>query len=192
MCPYLILEQLATVSNIFFIISTTYVRCFVSFVIFWTELEKKSGSGGKFFGIECDLDKDEDIRNMFEWIKNHPELGQVDVCICNAGKFLLNNNKLVCLIETSFGWKQNFMWPFDFHQKNLPHHEIWVEYPCLTGILNSDALSEEPAETWRKVLNVNVVAASLCAQLSVNMMIEKGKLEIEFTHFHKEVLINNV
>ncbi len=50
-----------------------------------TELEKKSGSGGKFFGIECDLDKDEDIRKMFDWIKNHPELGHVDVCICNAG-----------------------------------------------------------------------------------------------------------
>ena len=38
-------------------------------------------------------------------------------------------------------------------------------------------MSEEPAETWRKVLNVNVVAASLCAQLSVNMMVEKGKWE---------------
>ncbi len=83
------------------------------------------------------------------------------------------------------------MWPFDFPQKNLARHEIWVVYPCLTGMLNSDALSEEPAETWRKVLNVNVVAASLCAQLSVNMMIEKGKLEIKFPHFDKEVLIND-
>ena len=62
--------------------------CYLSFVI--TELEKKSGSGGKFFGIECDLDKDEDIQKMFDWIKNHPELGQIDVCICNAGIFLIN------------------------------------------------------------------------------------------------------
>ena len=62
--------------------------CYLSFVI--TELEKKSSSGGKFFGIECDLDKDEDIRKMFDWIKNHPELGQIDVCICNAGIFLIN------------------------------------------------------------------------------------------------------
>ena len=92
----------------------------------FAELEKSSGSRGKFFGFECDLDKDEDIRRMFDWIQNHPELGQVDVCICNA------------------------------------------------GILNNRNLSKESSETWRKLLNVNVVAASLCAQLSINLMLEKG------------------
>ncbi len=48
-------------------------------------MAKASGSGGQFFGVECDLDKDEDIRAMFDWIRQHPDLGQVDVCICNAG-----------------------------------------------------------------------------------------------------------
>ena len=53
-----------------------------------SDLAKASGSGGKFFGVECDLDKDEDIRKMFDWIRNHPELGQVDVCVANAGLHL--------------------------------------------------------------------------------------------------------
>jgi len=56
------------------------------------ELEKTSGSGGKFFGVECDLDKDEDIQKMFNLIKNHPELGRVDVCICNAGQLLIKSD----------------------------------------------------------------------------------------------------
>ena len=32
----------------------------------------------------------------------------------------------------------------------------------------------ESADSWRKILNVNVVSASLCAQLSIKLMIEKG------------------
>ena len=31
------------------------------------------------------MEQDAEIRNMFDWIRNNPELGQVDVCICNAG-----------------------------------------------------------------------------------------------------------
>jgi NAD(P)-dependent dehydrogenase (short-subunit alcohol dehydrogenase family) len=55
-------------------------------------LAAKSGSGGKFFGIECDLEKDEDIRKMFESIKNNQDLGRVDVCICNAGLFVISKS----------------------------------------------------------------------------------------------------
>ena len=54
-------------------------------IISFPDMAKVSGSGGKFYGTECDLDNDADIRKMFDWIKNHPDLGQVDVCICNAG-----------------------------------------------------------------------------------------------------------
>ena len=52
---------------------------------FPAELSGTSGSGGKFFGLQCDMEQDAEIRNMFDWIRNNPELGQVDVCICNAG-----------------------------------------------------------------------------------------------------------
>jgi hypothetical protein len=31
---------------------------------FQSELSSVSGSGGKFFGIECDLEKESDIRNL--------------------------------------------------------------------------------------------------------------------------------
>ena len=43
-----------------------------------------------------------------------------------------------------------------------------------TGILDNEPLTVESSESWRKILNVNVVAASLCAQISINTMIEKG------------------
>jgi NAD(P)-dependent dehydrogenase (short-subunit alcohol dehydrogenase family) len=32
----------------------------------------------------------------------------------------------------------------------------------------------DSADVWRQILNVNVVAASLCTQLAINLMIEKG------------------
>jgi len=66
---------------------------------------KEYGSGGQFYGIKCDLENDEEIRYcpknhsientfeipkiraMFETIKNHPDLGHVDICVNNAGKY---------------------------------------------------------------------------------------------------------
>jgi NAD(P)-dependent dehydrogenase (short-subunit alcohol dehydrogenase family) len=44
----------------------------------------------------------------------------------------------------------------------------------LSGIVNNESLLVESPEMSRKILNVNVVAASLCAQLSINLMLEKG------------------
>jgi NAD(P)-dependent dehydrogenase (short-subunit alcohol dehydrogenase family) len=49
------------------------------------EKAEASGSGGRFFAAECDLGSDDDIKKTFQWIRDHPDLGQVDVCICNAG-----------------------------------------------------------------------------------------------------------
>lgn len=34
---------------------------------------------------KCDLENFDEIRTMFEWIENEPELGRVDICIPNAG-----------------------------------------------------------------------------------------------------------
>jgi len=42
------------------------------------------------------------------------------------------------------------------------------------GIVNNGDLVADSADVWRQILNVNVVAASLCTQLAVNLMIEKG------------------
>ena len=49
-------------------------------------MAKAAGTCGQFFAAECDLDLEEDIWRTFDWIRNHPDLGQVDVCICNAGE----------------------------------------------------------------------------------------------------------
>ncbi len=57
--------------------------------LIFQDLATESGSGGKFYGVECDLERDDDIKNLFDFIRNHAELGQVDVCICNAGDFLV-------------------------------------------------------------------------------------------------------
>ena len=66
---------------------------------FKSELSIVSGSGGKFFGFECDLEKEGDIRNLFDQIEKHPELGHVDVCICNAGI-----NILCISVKCKSGW----------------------------------------------------------------------------------------
>lgn len=39
----------------------------------------------KQYLFQCDLENFDEIRTMFEWIENEPELGRVDICIPNAG-----------------------------------------------------------------------------------------------------------
>jgi len=46
------------------------------------ELESEKG---KLYAYKCDLSSEEDIRGLFKWIEEHSELGQVDVCVNNAG-----------------------------------------------------------------------------------------------------------
>ncbi|KAB7500243.1 Dehydrogenase/reductase SDR family member 11 [Armadillidium nasatum] len=50
--------------------------------------ENLKGSKGSLLPLKCDLNKEEDIRNVFDTIKK--ELGGVDICINNAG---LTNGK---------------------------------------------------------------------------------------------------
>ena len=38
------------------------------------------------YPYKCDLSNTKNVQDMFEWIENHPELGKVDICVCNAGK----------------------------------------------------------------------------------------------------------
>jgi hypothetical protein len=55
----------------------------------------------------------------------------------------------------------------------------------ISGIISNDHyLSTESAEIWRNILNVNVVAASLCAQLSINSMLDNGKKKHTFDYYH--------
>ena len=37
------------------------------------------------FSYKCDMRNEDEIREMFVWIENHPDLGKIDVCIPNAG-----------------------------------------------------------------------------------------------------------
>ena len=39
----------------------------------------------QFYYRPCDLSVEEDIRTLFTWIENHPDLGRVDICVSNAG-----------------------------------------------------------------------------------------------------------
>jgi len=40
---------------------------------------------GQLFAYKCDMEKEEEITQMFKWISEHKMLGKVDVCINNAG-----------------------------------------------------------------------------------------------------------
>jgi len=57
---------------------------------------------GKLYARQCDLEQESDIRDLFQWIENNKELGQVDVCINNAGMSTKEN-----LIEGNYdNWKR--------------------------------------------------------------------------------------
>merc|ERR1719266_1398653 len=40
---------------------------------------------GRLYSRRCDVAEESQIREMFNWIEEHPDLGKVDVCINNAG-----------------------------------------------------------------------------------------------------------
>lgn len=42
-------------------------------------------TGLKIYAYKCDVGNDNEVEKMFEWIESHPDLGQVDVCVPNAG-----------------------------------------------------------------------------------------------------------
>ena len=37
------------------------------------------------FPLQCDVSKEDEVTNMFEWIEGHKDLGRINVCIPNAG-----------------------------------------------------------------------------------------------------------
>ena len=40
---------------------------------------------GRLYSRRCDVAVESEIRELFNWIEEHPDLGKVDVCINNAG-----------------------------------------------------------------------------------------------------------
>ena len=47
--------------------------------------EQLKGEKGKLYSRRCDVAEEIQIRQLFDWIEEHPDLGKVDVCINNAG-----------------------------------------------------------------------------------------------------------
>jgi len=47
--------------------------------------EQLKGEQGRLYSRRCDVAEENQIREMFNWIEEHPDLGRVDVCINNAG-----------------------------------------------------------------------------------------------------------
>ena len=80
---------------------------------------------------------------MFQWIKEQPDLGKVDICIANAGYgeklSLLEGNVGPTLIESM----RKYHVPFSGNVAD-----------------------------WRKMMDVNVIALNQCTQFSVKSMVE--------------------
>ena len=47
--------------------------------------EQLKGEQGRLYSRRCDVAEENQIREIFNWIEEHPDLGRVDVCINNAG-----------------------------------------------------------------------------------------------------------
>ena len=46
---------------------------------------KGQGFKGQLYPYKCDMTDLTNIKDMFDWIEKHADLGKVDVCVCNAG-----------------------------------------------------------------------------------------------------------
>merc|ERR1711993_124439 len=47
--------------------------------------ELKTDCKKSLFAYKCDMRNEEEIKAMFKWVEDHPDLGKVDICIPNAG-----------------------------------------------------------------------------------------------------------
>jgi len=43
------------------------------------------GEKGMLYSRRCDLQDEKDIRAMFSWVEENPDLGRIDICVNNAG-----------------------------------------------------------------------------------------------------------
>ena len=69
------------------------------------KLERMKNELRSFYPFKCDLQKEDEIKSMFQWIQEHPDLGTIDVCIPNAGL-----TKSITLLEgTMEQWRKGTM-----------------------------------------------------------------------------------
>ena len=94
---------------------------------------------------------EEEIKAMFKWVEDHPELGKVDICIPNAG---------MSYKSTLLEGMNNFL----------------KKYHCLHLLCNSVHLKLKKnvgtMDEWRTMLDVNVLSLQLCTQLAIKSMLK--------------------
>ena len=102
--------------------------------------EQLKGEKGKLYSRRCDVAEEIQIRQMFHWIEEHPDLGKVDVCINNAGlsaaetlmegkmedwRRMLDVNVLALCLATQLSIKSMTKHGIDDGQVNLALSTSW-------------------------------------------------------------------
>ncbi|XP_069683468.1 farnesol dehydrogenase-like isoform X2 [Periplaneta americana] len=86
--------------------------------------ETLSSEPGKLYALKCDVTKEADVKDAFEWVKSN--LGGVDILVNNA------------------------------------------------GVASENSLTDGPVDSWRKILELNVLALSVCTREALQIMKERG------------------
>jgi NAD(P)-dependent dehydrogenase (short-subunit alcohol dehydrogenase family) len=124
-----------------------------------------SSEAGKLYPLKCDIIREADIKEAFRWIKLN--LGGVDILVNNAG----------VASENSLMGEQ----PQAFQSRNYE-----VLYTCLTR--NSlSRVSGGPVDSWRSILEVNVLALSICTKEAIQSMRERSVEDGHIIHMNRLV-----
>ena len=124
--------------------------------------EQLKGEKGKLYSRRCDVAEEIQIRQLFEWIEEHPDLGKVDVCINNAGlsaaetlmegkmedwRRMLDVNVLALCLATQLSIKSMTKHGIDDGQVSLALSTSW-RTRCKQGIHERSYPSEFSRWSW--------------------------------------------
>ncbi len=125
------------------------------------DINGEGQDGHLFYPYKCDLSSSEEIDAMFNWIKE--TFGRLDVTLCNAGVLGAGSLSLyVCVFVNLFNGtccQFSRATPLHFYR-------------------------QKPAD-WHKMMSINVIAASHCAQRSTELMSGTGDIIFMNRCFHQ-------
>lgn len=114
--------------------------------------ESLSGDKGKFSVRRCDISKEQDLIDAFEWIKS--EFGGIDILVNNAGVY--SNKKITGKIIFLFMFL--YFWNFV------------LSLCAIFSFLISNFFLEDDINGFRKILDTNVLATAFCTREAIASM----------------------
>ncbi|PSN36751.1 hypothetical protein C0J52_23194 [Blattella germanica] len=146
-------------------------------------------ASGELYALHGDLSKEEQVADVFSWIKRH--LGGIDVLVNSAGitgrstlqegpvsawqaelkKELSGAPGSLHSLKADVSKEEDIISAFSWIKKNFGGVDVLINN---AGIVGTSTLHDGPVSNWRALFDLNVIGLSLCTKEALQSMKERG------------------